>query len=118
MIFIPLPGRVVLRVQEPKQKGLIHIPDQHYDLERQEQRSKGDNAQSSHLGVVLAVGEPARTKCDVPVPHGFGPGDEVVFIWTHSEKSFSSTWSDGEPCAYVPQSNILAIVERDAKRIA
>jgi co-chaperonin GroES (HSP10) len=112
-----LPGRVAVRVAEPKHTGLIHMPDQFYDNERERQHSQGLNARSSHLGRVLAVGEPARTpKGGAEIPHGFAPGDEVVFIYTHNEKGWETPWEDGEPCKMIPQQNVLAIVEHDHER--
>jgi co-chaperonin GroES (HSP10) len=114
-----LRGRVAVRMHEPKQEGLIKLPDQYYDNERERQHSEGSRTQASHTGRVLAAGEPARTpKGDAPIPHGFGVGDDVVVVFTHSEKNARVIWDDGEPCHLFPQANVLAIVEHDHERDA
>ena len=90
-------------------------PDQAPDNERSGQRSSGVRSQSSHRGTVLGMGEPARTaKGDAPIPHGFSVGDEVVFVFAlqGTEESRRGTWSDGEPCVWIAQEEVIAVVER------
>ncbi len=68
-------------------------------------------ARTSHRGVVLAMGPPARTKKDVEVDPGFKVGDEVYFVWSHLEKAWTRPWpDDGLDAAWVPQQNVLAVV--------
>lgn len=108
----PLRGRVVIREHEPKQIGSIIVPDQAHQNERDYQHSQGLNAMSSHRATVLAIGAPMLTSTGVEVPHGFGVGDEVVFVWHHNEQMNRQTWHDGKPCNWVTQSEVIAVIDR------
>lgn len=107
----PLRGRVVLRPLYPIKIGLIHLPGMTQDWERESQRDKGIRAMSSHRGRVLAMGAPAYAPDGrSEVPHGFEVGDEVVFIWRHNEREYTRTWTDGEPCCWVAQEHVQAVM--------
>ena len=110
----PLRGRVVLRPHEPRRIGLIHLPDQSADWTREAQKKLGIKAKSSHRGTVLAMGEPALSSGGVEVEPGFAVGDDVVFVWKHSEKNFTQPWVDGGPCCWVGQEHVLAVHEDTA----
>jgi hypothetical protein len=57
------------------------------------------------------MGAPAQTRKGAEVAHGFAVGDEVLFVWTHHEKTWTRPWTDGELAAWIPQENVLAVVE-------
>lgn len=75
-----------------------------------------ERSRKTHRGVVIAVGRPARVHANRPsaeVPHGFAPGDEVVYHYTHNEKAHTRKWPpDGEDATWVPQGNIDAVIEK------
>ena len=115
----PLRGRIAIRKHVPLRTGLVWHPDQAPDNERSGQRSSGVRSQSSHRGTVLGMGEAARTaKGDAPIPHGFSVGDEVVFVFAlqGTEESRRGTWSDGEPCVWIAQEEVIAVVDKSHKQ--
>lgn len=105
-----LRGRVAVRPIEPLRTGLIWHPEQRSATERGEQKSRGILAQSSHRGRVLGKGAPAL-RYGHEMPHGFDVGDEVVFVFgaKGSEESRQSVWTDGEPCVWIAQEEVLAV---------
>jgi len=107
----PLRGRVVLRPIEPKMHGMLHLPDTTYDTRRGDDKSRGMLARSSHRGIVLAKGPPAL-KYGHEVPHLFEVGDEVVFVFGSQgvEEGRRKTWTDGEPCVWVTQEEVQAVI--------
>jgi co-chaperonin GroES (HSP10) len=109
----PLRGRVALREIVSLRTGLIWHPDHRPDTERTEDKSYGNLAQSSHRGRVLCFGPPALMYNRHEVPHGFAVGDEVVFVYGAGlvETGRRSTWTDDEPCLWVTQEEILAVVD-------
>lgn len=111
-VIRPLRGRVAIRPIVPMRTGLVWHPDNRPDTERSEDKSLGILAQSSHRGRVLGIGSPAL-RYGHELPHGFGPGDEVVYVFASGgiEKTRQSTWHDGEPCVWVTQEEILAVVD-------
>jgi co-chaperonin GroES (HSP10) len=107
----PLRGRVAIRALVPPRTGLVWHPEQRADTERGEQKSRGILAQSSHRGRVLGVGAPAL-RYGHEMPHGFDVGDEVVFVFgaKGAEESRQSVWVDGEPCLWIAQEEVLAVM--------
>lgn len=87
MILKPLPGRVFIDHKPPPQ--FLWTPD-------------GDpRKQVIHRGKVVMMGEDIED---------FRVGDEVYFIWTHSEKAWTVEL-DGRKLAVVPKGNVQAVVE-------
>ena len=111
-VITPLRGRVVVRQLEPTRHGLLYLPDTTWDTIRTEDRQLGKLAQSSHRGRVLSMGPPAL-QYGHEVPHGFDVGDEVLFVYASggTEVSRKSTWTDGEPCVWIAQEEVLAVKE-------
>lgn len=107
----PLRGRVVVRPIVPKRIGLIDLAPMQRDWDRQADERAGIKARSSHKGVVLAVGAPARNKGGAEVPHGFKVGDTVVYVWNHNEKNFTHPWEDGGEGAWIAQEEVLGVIE-------
>jgi hypothetical protein len=109
----PLRGRVIIRrIDVPKKIGSILVPDTFGDWQRKDHESQGIRARTSHRGRVLQVGPPALTpKLGAEVPHGFGPGDEVVYSYAHNEGAFPCIWDDGEPAEFISQEEVSAVVE-------
>lgn len=87
-------------------KHIVTLRERDGDDEQAELR-----ARTSHVGRVLAMGPPAQTSAGVEVPHGFKVGDKVVFCWTHLEKAWTRNWLDNEPAAWVPQQNVMAVID-------
>ncbi len=111
----PLRGRVAVRPLVPRRTGSIWHPDTSPDYERSDQKALGIKAQSSHRGFVLAVGAPMQTpKLRAEVPLDFTPGDEVVYVFGQrgTEESRAGEWN-GEPCLWLAQEEIIAVVSRD-----
>lgn len=68
--------------------------------------------QNTHRGVVLGLGPPATDDNGVEQPWGFGVGAVVQYVWTHHERNFTVPWpDDGKPASWIPQSNVLAVIE-------
>lgn len=107
----PLRGRVVLRELTPKMHGMLHLPDTTCDTIRGDQKGRGMLARSSHRGIVLAKGPPAL-KYGHEVPHLFEVGDEVVYVYgaARVEEGRRSIWTDGEPCVWVTQEEVQAVI--------
>lgn len=106
-----LRGRVALRPLDPP-AGLIALPDQHREWRRKDHEMQGVRARSSHSGRVLAAGPPALNKWKEEVPQEFKPGDEVIFVYHHSDKwSEDQVWEDGGPVEFVSQEEILAVID-------
>ena len=108
---LPLPGRVVVRELAPQKVGLVWLPDQHYDNKRDEEKSRGKLARSSHSARVLAMGPPASTRIGAPIEPGFAVGDEVIYVYHANEAMRRREWVDGEPCLWLSQEEIIAVVE-------
>jgi co-chaperonin GroES (HSP10) len=108
----PLRGRIVVRPIVESRTGSIWHPDHAPDNERNAQRSRGLNARSSHRGVVLAAGPPAQ-RHGHDVEHGLKPGDTIVFVYAHNERFSGGCEWDGEPCIYVAQEEVLAVLEAE-----
>jgi hypothetical protein len=108
-----LPGRVAIRELDERPTGLIVFSDYEADYTRRDQKSVGKLAQSSHRGRVLDVGPPARMPWGTPLPLGFGPGDEVVYVFGPGmiEEARRGEWM-GEPCVWIAQEEVQAVVER------
>jgi hypothetical protein len=81
------------------------------DWDRKAEHAQGIKAKSSHEGVVLAMGAPARTAKDAEIDPGFAVGDRVRFVWKHNEEAFTQTWTDGEPCCWIAQSEVIGVYE-------
>jgi co-chaperonin GroES (HSP10) len=115
-VIRPLRGRVAIRPIIPLRTGLIWHPDQRPETETAEQKSLGKLAQSSHRGRVLGFGPPAMQYERHEVPRGFSVGDEVVFVYgaKGTGESRRGVWEDGEPCVWIAQEEVLAVVERAA----
>jgi hypothetical protein len=110
----PLRGRVVIRPIIETQIGSLHLPQMHRDWQREADRYAGKKAQSSHRGIVVAMGDPVtHHPSGVDIPPGFEVGDEVFYVWSHNEKEFTKPWGDGSfEVAWVPQMNVLGVVEK------
>lgn len=110
-VLRPLRGRIAIRPIIPMRTGLIWHPDQRPDTERDEDKSKGIKARSSHRGRVLGIGAPAL-QYGHELAHGFEVGDEVVYVFASGgiEKTRASVWDDGEPCVWVTQEEVIAVV--------
>jgi len=110
--LIPLRGRVAIRQTPDTRSDLIVLIDQQPDNDAQYQKSRGMLAQSSHRGRVLAIGLPAF-RYGHEVAHGFGVGDEVVFVFGSGgvEAMRQGLWTDGLPCVWVTQEEVIAVVE-------
>jgi hypothetical protein len=72
----------------------------------------------THRGVVLALGEPARTpvtwdgKGGHEVPFGFAVGDVVQYHFEHHQEAWTMTWpADGKPATWLAQHNVDAVLE-------
>lgn len=108
-----LPGRVAVRELLPLKVGRIYLPDNYH------QTKENEEARTSHRAIVLDVGPPARTVKGVEIAPEFRPGDVVIFVFglQGCEKSRASVWTDGEPCTYVAQEEVIAVEEtsREAK---
>lgn len=110
-----LPGRIAIRPIVPMRTGLVWHPDQRPDTERSEDRQLGKLAQSSHRGRVLGMGTPAVKefrRSTVEVSPGFDVGDEVFYVFGQrgTEESRRGTWSDGEPCVWIAQEEVIAVL--------
>jgi co-chaperonin GroES (HSP10) len=107
-----LRGRVAIRPIVDKQVGSILMPDTHGDWSRKGDRSQGVRTSASHRATVLGFGLPALEHGH-ELPHGFVVGDEVLFTWHINEKwSDGQVWEDGEPCVFISQEMVNAVVER------
>lgn len=65
-----LRGRVLVEIEPEPSTSLLWTPDPKTRTQRQ------------HYGRVLAFGPPATTPGGTEVPHGYEPGDRVVFVWS------------------------------------
>jgi co-chaperonin GroES (HSP10) len=108
----PLRGRIVIKPDRPTHVGSIILPDMVGDWIKQEQKSLGIKAQSSHTGTVLLVGPPALTRKGAEIKPDFRPGDRVQFVWTHNEGAWTFDVEGVEVC-WVPQANVIAVHERN-----
>jgi co-chaperonin GroES (HSP10) len=108
----PLRGRVVVREIETlvSPNGIV-FPSMQRDWDREADRNKGIKAMSSHRGIVLDMGPPARTKKGAEISPGFRVGDTVQYKWTHNEREFTKEWSDGKPASWISQDCVLAVIE-------
>jgi co-chaperonin GroES (HSP10) len=107
-----LPGRVAIHELEPRRIGLIHVPDHFYDSRRAGDKSVGLLAQSSHRGLVLAAGPPARMPWGSPLPLDFEVGDEVVYVFSLGGTEVSRrSFYGGKPCVMIAQEEVLAVLE-------
>lgn len=105
-----LRGQVVVR----EELDAAHAHYRHIVTLREREGTDEDAeraARKFHIGRVLAMGPPATTSRGVEVPHGFAVGDRVVFVWTHLEKAWTRNWLDDEPAAWLPQQNVMAVLE-------
>jgi co-chaperonin GroES (HSP10) len=108
----PLRGRVVIRVEQPKKIGSIHLVDQFWENQNLREHNEGKRSKASAVGTVLAMGPPALCKNQtLEVPPGFQVGDKVSFQYWHNEKAFTHAWVDGLPCFWAAQEEILAVIE-------
>lgn len=109
----PLRGRVVVRELESLvSPGGIVFPPAQRDWEREAARDKGIRAKSSHRGVVLDMGPPARASIgEREVEPGFKVGDTVQYVWAHNEREFTKEWVDGKPASWISQECVLAVIE-------
>ena len=108
--WTPLPGRVAVRMLD-RVSTIIVDPYADSDTRRR--------AQTSHRGVVVAMGPPARTpKLNAEVPPGFSVGAEVVFVFGAPnasgagglvESAREGEW-DGAKITWVAQEEVLAVV--------
>ena len=95
----PLPGRVVVH-EVDRRSSIIHMVD------------GNPRDQTSHRGIVVAMGPPARTpRGDAPVPHGFSVGAEVVFVYGEGpvESGRQGMWGDRK-VLWISQEEILAVI--------
>ena len=112
MTVKPLRGRVVIRPDSPTHIGPIVLPDMVRDWKREADRSLGKKAMSSHRGRVLALGPPALNPAGQEVPHGFGVGDTVIYVWNHNEAEFTKPWTDGEECCWIAQEEVIGVIDK------
>ena len=73
----------------------------------------------THRGIVLALGEPARTPVrwdgtgGAEIPFGFRVGDIVQYHFEHHQDAWTQPWpDDGKPATWLAQSNVDAVWER------
>ena len=101
-----LRGRVAVREILPVSSGRIVFPDDYNDKHIRETKS--------HRGLVLAMGAPAVTARGAEVAPGFGVGDIVHFVFALQgcEQSRINTWTDGGPCVWVAQEEVIAVEDR------
>jgi co-chaperonin GroES (HSP10) len=104
-----LRGRVVIREELLAAYAAfphLVIPEYTVDNEQAVER-----ARKSHVGTVLAVGDPPLLPSGAEMPLGFKVGDRVVFHWEHYEKNHTREWSDGKPAAWIPTYCVDGVVE-------
>jgi co-chaperonin GroES (HSP10) len=65
------------------------------------------DARTWHRGEIISCGAPALTRKGVEVPHGFKPGDVVLFHWGHLEKMWTL---DDDGLVAVPQDCVSAVL--------
>ena len=114
MNVLPLRGRVAIRELLSKQEGRIILPDDYHD--------RHERDRTSHRGIVLGLGPPARTRAGVEVPPEFLVGDTVLFVFDadngvqgggFTEKARAGVWPvDGGPCTWVMQEEVIAVERR------
>jgi co-chaperonin GroES (HSP10) len=103
-----LRGRVAIREILPTKSGRIVLPDDYHD--------KHERDRTSHRGLVLAMGPPARTASGAEVTPGFAPGDVVHFVFAlhGTEASRVNTWpADGGRVVWVAQEEVTAVEDAD-----
>ena len=87
-----LRGQVVIRETGARLSPTIWTP------------APGQRQVSTHRGVVLAMGPPARDKHGNEIEPGFRVGEEVQYHWEHNEDTFTRIWpEDGLPACWVRQ---------------
>jgi hypothetical protein len=92
-----LRGRVRIRPDDPpKMIGLIHVPD---TVKHNDERDR----KIARTGVVMQLGATMQTKRGHDVPHGFEPGDRVVYV-------FGQLSSDGQD-AWCAQHEVIGVIE-------
>lgn len=104
--WTPLPGRVAIR-EIDRRSSVVWLPD------------GNPREQTSHRGVVVAMGGPACTPRNlVEVPPGFVVGDEVFFVFAAPnasgfgglvESARVGEWGD-EKIVWVAMEEVLAVV--------
>ena len=105
MSWTPLPGRVAIR-EIDRRSSIIYLPD------------GNPRQQTSHRGIVVAMGQPARTpKGNAEVPPGFSVGAEVQFIFAAPnaggwgglvESARQGVWGE-QKVVWVAQEEVLAV---------
>lgn len=105
-----LRGQVVIREELDAQ----HAEYRHIVVPRARAGDDADGerrARTSHVGIVLAMGPPARTARGVEVTPGFAVGDRVVFHWGHLERAWTRPWpEDGLDACWIPQEFVDAVL--------
>lgn len=105
-----LRGRVAVRELQPKMVGRIVLPDTFYDNPKSK-LPRGGGAE--HRGLVLDHGPPALHR-GREVPPEFKRWDLVVFVFGlvgAEDKVRRGVWVDGEPCTWVAQEEVIAVLE-------
>lgn len=89
-----LRGRVVVR--EDKRRSSIIIDPMPGD----------PREETTHRGVVLAVGAGAPSKGGIDCPLDVKPGDVVQFHFEGTERGRLATWDDGQPAIWLAHREI------------
>jgi hypothetical protein len=112
MALALLPGRVAIQELVERRYGSLYLPDASHDTIRSDDRQMGKLAQSSHRGIVLAAGPPAKMPWGSELPLHFQPGDEVVYVYAAggTEESRRSFYGD-TPCVMIAQEEVLGVIE-------
>jgi co-chaperonin GroES (HSP10) len=108
----PLRGRVAIRELHDKPTTIV-LPDGYHKAHERDR--------TSHRGVVLGMGPPARTRKGAEVAAEFTEGSTVRFVFDadngvegggFTEAARTAVWPpDGGPCVWVMQAEVIAVEE-------
>lgn len=107
-IITPMRGQAVIRedLSVHTRRGSIIVPE----VSNIDNRNAVARSRKWHIGTVLALGAPMRTKTGAEVSWGCAVGDRVIFHWVHNEKGHTLEWSDGATACWIPQWAVDAVV--------